>query len=116
MLGDENDVGSLVAGKGADIIVVDGDPLADIRVLQDKRRIETVILRGEVQVFDDEVLAQRRPYERAQTICPSDITYDLIYNGGEAAQPDPRDFETNGERDLLVQLDELAETAAQESS
>ena len=116
VLGEENDVGSLVAGKGADIIVVDGDPLADIRVLQDKQRIETVILRGEVQVFDDEVLAQRRPYERAQTICPSDITYDLIYNGGDSAQPDPRDFDTNGERDLLAQLDELAETAAQESS
>ena len=116
VLGEENDVGSLVAGKGADIIIVNGDPLADIRVLQEKDRIETVILRGEVQTFDDEVLAQRRPYDRAQTICPSEITYDVVYNGGTATQTDPRDFDTNGERELLDELDDLAATAARESS
>jgi imidazolonepropionase-like amidohydrolase len=115
VLGADDDVGSLVAGKGADIIVVDGDPLADIRVLQDKRRIETVILRGEVQEFDDEVLAQRRPYERAQHISPSEITYDLVFNGGEAVRTDPRDFDDKGDRELIAQLDELAGTAAQEA-
>ena len=111
VLGAENDVGSLAAGKGADIIVVDGDPLADIRVLQDRKRIETVILRGEVQVFDDEVLAQRRPYDRAQTICPADITYDLVFNGGGAAQPDVRDFDSDDEQELLEGLEELSATA-----
>ena len=115
VLGDEHDVGSLVAGKGADIIVVDGDPLADIRVLQDKRRIRTVILRGEVQEFDDEVLAQRRPYERGQHVSPSEITYDLVFNGGEGDRTDPRDFDSNGDRELLAKLDDLAETAAQEA-
>lgn len=115
VLGEDNDVGSLVAGKGADIIVVDGDPLADIRVLQNKERIETVILRGKVQAFDDEVLSQRRPYDRAQTICPSEITYDAVFNGGGAAQPDPRDFDNNGDQELLAGISELAETAAQEA-
>ncbi len=108
VLGAENDTGSLVAGKGADIIIVNGDPLADIRVLQDKRRIETVILRGEVQSFDDEVLAQRRPYNPAQHISPADITYDLVFNGGAGEQPDGRDFTPGGERELL---DELAAAA-----
>ena len=116
VLGDEHDVGSLAAGKGADVIVVDGDPLADIRVLQNKQCIETVICRGEVQVFNDEELSQQRPYDRAKTICPSEITYDLVFNGGGAAEPDPRDFESNGEKELLEQLDELAHTAAQEVS
>ncbi len=116
VLGEGNDVGALAAGKGADIIIVDGDPLADIRVLQQKERIETVILRGEVQTFDDEVLAQRRPYDRAQHICPSEITYDVVYNGGPETQPDPRDFDSNGDRELLDELDDLAATAAQESS
>ena len=115
VLGEENDVGSLVAGKGADIIVVDGDPLADIRVLQHKERIETVICRGEIQTFDDDVLSQRRPYDRAQHICPAEITYDLVYNGGGGAQPDQRDFDSNGDQDLLAGIGELAETAAQES-
>ncbi|MXY10313.1 MAG: amidohydrolase family protein [Acidimicrobiaceae bacterium] len=114
VLGDGANVGSLVPGKGADIIVVDGDPVADIRVLQDKKRIQTVILRGEVQTFDDEVLAQRRPYNPAQHISPSDITYDLVFNGGAGEQPDVRDFSSDGERELLDELDELTATARRE--
>ncbi len=117
VLGHDDDVGSIQVGKGADIIVVDGDPLADIRVLQDKTRIKTVILRGEVQRFDDEVLAQRRPYERAQHICPSEITYDLVYNGGgdpgQGPKPDVRDFASDGERELAAELSGLAAATAQ---
>jgi len=120
VLGHDDDVGSIRVGKGADIIVVDGDPLADIRVLQDKSRIESVILRGEVQRFDDEVLAQRRPYERAQHICPSEITYDLVYNGGgepgQGPRPDVRDFASDGERELAEELSGLAAAAASETA
>ena len=108
VLGEGANTGALKAGMGADIIVVDGDPLADITVLQQKQRIETVICRGEVQVFDDEVLAQRRPYNAAQHISPGDITYDAVFNGGPAEQPDARDFSTDGERELLDELEELA--------
>jgi imidazolonepropionase-like amidohydrolase len=114
VLGEQNDVGSLVTGKGADIIVVDGDPLADIRVLQDRKRIKTVILRGEVQLFDDEVLAQRRPYNPAQHISPADITYDLVYNGGSQDQSDVRDFSSDGDAELLEELDGLATAARAE--
>ena len=114
VLGDGNDTGSLVAGKGADIIIVNGDPLADIRVLYDRQRIETVILRGEVQVFDDEVLAQRRPYNPAQHISPADITYDLVFNGGSEQQPDRRDFASDGERELIDEIEELSATARSE--
>ena len=114
VLGEDADVGSLAPGKGADIIIVDGDPLADIRVLYDKRRIETVILRGEVQVFDDEVLAQHRPYNPAQHISPADITYDLVFNGGAGEQPDVHDFSSDGERELLDELEELSATTRSE--
>ena len=107
VLGPDADVGSLEAGRGADIIVVDGDPVADIRVLQDKRRIETVIVRGAVQEFDEEVLTQRRPYERAQHICPSEITYDLVFNGGTSVYTDVRDFASDTAKDLADELNEL---------
>ncbi len=120
VLGEAADVGSIQVGKGADVIVVDGDPLADIGVLQDKRRISTVILRGVVQTFDDEVLAQRRPYQRAQHICPAEITYDAVYNGAieeNRDKPDVRDFATSGQRDLAAELNqreaEAAETATE---
>ena len=37
-------------GKTADILIVDGNPLEDIRILQDPAKIETVILGGVVQI------------------------------------------------------------------
>jgi imidazolonepropionase-like amidohydrolase len=40
--------GTLEPGKFADLIVIDGDPLADIKVLQDLDKIVTVIKGGEI--------------------------------------------------------------------
>jgi len=45
-LGLEDQVGTLAPGFGADLIVVDGDPLADIRILQDPERIRLVMKAG----------------------------------------------------------------------
>jgi imidazolonepropionase-like amidohydrolase len=42
------EVGAVEAGKLADLLVVDGDPLADVRVLQDIARIKYVIKGGKV--------------------------------------------------------------------
>jgi imidazolonepropionase-like amidohydrolase len=44
----ENEIGTVETGKFADLIVVDGDPLADIAVLQDKSRISLVMKEGKV--------------------------------------------------------------------
>ncbi|MDH3230151.1 MAG: amidohydrolase family protein [Alphaproteobacteria bacterium] len=49
-LGMEEDIGTIEPGKFADILVVDGDPLADIRVLQERRNIHIVMKEGEVFV------------------------------------------------------------------
>ncbi|MGA0838431.1 MAG: amidohydrolase family protein [Pseudomonadales bacterium] len=38
--------GAIVEGYLADILVIDGDPVADIRILGDKRRIEHIFLNG----------------------------------------------------------------------
>jgi imidazolonepropionase-like amidohydrolase len=46
MIGFGGRVGTLEAGKYADLIVVDGDPLADITVLQDHERIVAVMKGG----------------------------------------------------------------------
>ncbi|MFC2069892.1 amidohydrolase family protein [Chloroflexota bacterium] len=42
--------GTIEPGKFADIIVVDGDPLADIKVLQDTEKIKMVMLEGNIEV------------------------------------------------------------------
>jgi imidazolonepropionase-like amidohydrolase len=85
----EGQLGVLAPGMIADLIVVDGDPLRDIRVLQDKRRITTVVKDGRPVVFDEEALAKYWPHERGQTYSVADLTYDLVYGDGEpTAGPD----------------------------
>jgi imidazolonepropionase-like amidohydrolase len=49
-LGIEQELGTLEKGKRADLIVVDGDPLKDIKVLADPQRIKYVIKDGRVEV------------------------------------------------------------------
>ncbi len=45
-----NDLGTLEAGKLADLLVIDGDPSRDIRVLQEKDNIKLVMKDGQVHV------------------------------------------------------------------
>jgi imidazolonepropionase-like amidohydrolase len=51
LLGIADQTGSLTVGKTADLIVVDGDPLADVRVLRDPSRIH-LVMRGGVVARD----------------------------------------------------------------
>ena len=41
--------GTIERGKLADIIIVDGDPLNDIKILQDADNIKTVLLEGKIE-------------------------------------------------------------------
>ena len=41
-------LGTLETGKLADLIVVDGDPLGDIKILQDRKKIQLVMKGGEI--------------------------------------------------------------------
>jgi imidazolonepropionase-like amidohydrolase len=64
-----SEVGSLESGKLADVLVVDGDPLQDIRILQDRSRL-AVIVQGGTIVNTDRPWPERRiwPYERTLTL------------------------------------------------
>lgn len=46
----QDDLGTLESGKLADVVVVNGDPLKDIRVLQERRNIVMVMKAGEIYV------------------------------------------------------------------
>ena len=50
-IGLERETGTLEPGKFADIIAVEGNPLKNIRVLQDKKKIQMVMKEGKVFVF-----------------------------------------------------------------
>jgi imidazolonepropionase-like amidohydrolase len=80
----EGQIGVVAPGMLADVLVVNGDPVKDIRVLQDKKRIEFVIKDGQVVEFEDEVELVRWPHERIIMYSAQDLTYDLIYRTGES--------------------------------
>ena len=46
----ETETGTVEAGKYADLLVVDGDPVADIAILQDRRKLALVMKDGKVMV------------------------------------------------------------------
>ena len=48
VLGLKDQVGTIEVGKKANLIVVDGDPLADISILQDQDRIQLVLKDGQI--------------------------------------------------------------------
>lgn len=58
ILGKEGRVGALVPGAFADLVVVDGDPLQDVRLLANPERIRLVVLEGRL-VAGREVSAER---------------------------------------------------------
>jgi imidazolonepropionase-like amidohydrolase len=82
-LGLAGQVGILAPGMLADVLVVDGDPLTDIRVLQERDRL-TVVKDGVVQRFEDDDVEARWAYDRNQVIAHGEITQSLVYDGGRA--------------------------------
>jgi imidazolonepropionase-like amidohydrolase len=87
MLGLDGQVGVVAPGMIADLIVVNGDPVKDIRVLQRRECIETVIQDGAVVVFDEEKVARSWPHERGIGYSVTDLTYDVVYGGADPADP-----------------------------
>jgi imidazolonepropionase-like amidohydrolase len=83
MMNLEGKVGEIREGALADVIVVNGDPVKDIRVLQRRANIETVIKNGVVVEFDEADLARRRHHDRGIVYSQGDLLYSTVYGNGE---------------------------------
>jgi imidazolonepropionase-like amidohydrolase len=75
---DPANTGTLQKGKYADLLVVDGDPLADIRILQDKRRLSAVFLGGQAVDLTPMPPAHRYPWERAMMISERELYRPVV--------------------------------------
>ncbi|HYB40691.1 MAG TPA: amidohydrolase family protein, partial [Candidatus Methylomirabilis sp.] len=77
---DASAVGTLEAGKWADVLVVDGDPLRDIRVLQDKACIRAVLKGGvAVDLARSRPEPNKWPWERAMVMTQGELSYATVY-------------------------------------
>ena len=70
---DSGNIGTLQKGTYADLLVIDGDPLQDIRILQDPQRISAVYLGGEPVDLTPRPPIQRWPWERSLQISEREL-------------------------------------------
>ncbi|HVR51752.1 MAG TPA: amidohydrolase family protein [Pseudorhodoferax sp.] len=70
---DPERLGTLQRGMLADILVIDGDPLHDIRILQDRSRIEAIFLGGQAVDRRPQPRPHRWPWERALHISEREL-------------------------------------------
>ena len=73
-------IGVLEEGRAADFIVLDGSPLADIRVLQDKRRLRAVYIAGKELTIAD------RPYDPRQVTDFALSNWNDLYTQARVAE------------------------------
>ncbi len=102
----EGKVGGVAPETLADLLVVAGDPTEDITVLQDKMRIETIILDGEI--IEAERDLESWPNEQSLTYAHRNLTQELVRTA--AGSPSPagasvvRSLETRSRSDGEVRV------------
>jgi len=96
-------VGEVVAGRLADLIVVERDPLQDITVLQDPGNIAVVIQGGVVKSLGPAGDLPSWPYERSRVQSRAKLTRALAFGGG-AGEPTGEAWSREEARDLFSDL------------
>jgi cytosine/adenosine deaminase-related metal-dependent hydrolase len=83
----EGEIGTIEAGRRADLLVVDGDPSRDVTILQDQRRIVHVISRGEL-VDRETPLPERRihPSEQVRFLAACPLTQQLALSEADIVE------------------------------
>jgi imidazolonepropionase-like amidohydrolase len=76
---DSANVGTLEPGKFADVLVVDGDPLEDIRILQDKSRIRAVFQEGRAVDLARTAHVEKFPWERVMAVSGTELYYETVH-------------------------------------
>jgi len=104
MMNLEGQLGQLTPGALADIIVVKGDPVKDITVLQNKRNIEVVIKNGTIVEFPAAAETERHGHKRNNVYSTSVVTYESVFGEGEVVPPELVDWSAEYRQHLLSEL------------
>jgi imidazolonepropionase-like amidohydrolase len=81
----EGRLGVIAPGMAADVLVVNGDPAADVRVLQDRSRLSAIISRGN-RWDGNRGDIPSWPVDRAQIFSTDVLTYDLVHGSDDAGR------------------------------
>jgi imidazolonepropionase-like amidohydrolase len=109
VLGMQDEVGTLKPGYKADLLVVNGDPVADVSILQDRARLDAIMLDGEILEFPEQPAA-RHPFDRVLMQATGDLTYELV-QGADGKRPEPA-WRPDEAKDLLADLRRREQRAA----
>jgi imidazolonepropionase-like amidohydrolase len=119
MLNLEGKIGVIAPGMIADVIIVAGNPLQDLRVLQDKKKIVHVIKNGKRVDFDEDAIKRRWPHQRGMRTSLADLTYDLIYGEPEASSATPEQsplWEAEQAVEIVQELERREQSVRQHTS
>jgi imidazolonepropionase-like amidohydrolase len=102
MINLDGEVGVLLPGYLADILVVAGDPIKNIKVLQDPANIEVVVKGGTVMEYDGTYIPSW-PHQRSRVQAVRELTRDVVFGEGRAA-PDKLPWVQEEARDLFSDI------------
>jgi imidazolonepropionase-like amidohydrolase len=116
-VGLDGQVGTIAPGMLADVIVVEGNPAANIRILQEQQNILTVIKDGKVVDFSDPSRLVLRPYEPNQLYQTEMLMFDTVYGDPDERQglPEPLPWDADDGRSLAGDIKKREVAAARET-
>jgi hypothetical protein len=108
MMGLAGEHGEVTPGCLADLLVVRGDPLANLRVLLNKANILHVIKDGVVQTFPEDLDGKRFQFDRLPVVYSQvDLTYDMVCGGDPSPSYTVAPWSVSDSKDLLHDIDSL---------
>jgi imidazolonepropionase-like amidohydrolase len=115
MMGLGGELGQVSPGCLADILVVSGDPVANLRVLLNKANIRHVIKDGEVQIFPEDLDGKRFQNERLPYVYSRvDLTYEMVCGDDPSPSYTVAPWSMSDSHDLVHDIASLQMSAGSE--
>ena len=109
-------LGQVTPSYLADLLVVSGDPVANLRVLLNKANIRHVIKDGEVQVFPEDLDGKRFQNDRLPAVySQTDLTYEMVCGADPSPSYTVVPWSMSDSSDLLHDIESLQIHASEDA-